>query len=74
MISMDLGSAITVREGVNFSLPCLMEETLWRHNNRVIFYVTGGQILKSSNINLEVAENGTHLIIQNAKPEHTGVR
>ena len=41
----------------------------------MILYVpgNGGEILKSSNVNIEVAENGTHLMIQNAKLEHDGV-
>ena len=66
-------STITVREGDNFSLPCDMEHTFWSHNNRRILIVTGGVIFKSINVSLEVAENGTHLLIQNAKLEHAGV-
>ena len=64
---------ITVRERNNVSLPCVMEQTVWSHNNRVILYVQGGEIFKSSKVNIEVAENGTHLIIQNAKLEDAGV-
>ena len=73
MVSMVLGSTITVREGDNFSLPCVMEETLWRHENVVILYITGGQIQPFQNVTLEVAQNGTHLLIQNAKPGYSGV-
>ena len=66
-----LGSRIVVKEGDNLSLPCAVEKTEWRHNNnsKVILYVpgTGGEILKSSNVTLEVSENGTHLMIQNVK-------
>ena len=68
-------STLYVKEGDNFSLPCVMEETVWRHNNRRILYVpgAGGEIFKSSNLTLEVAENGTHLMIQNAKLGESGV-
>ena len=69
-------SKISVKEGDSFSLPCVMEETVWRHNNRRILYVpgAGGEIFKSPNLTLEVAENGTHLMIQNAKLGEAGVR
>ena len=75
MVSMVLGSTtiVHVREGDNFSLPCVMEETLWRHDNVVILYITGGQIHPFQNVTLEVAQNGTHLLIQNAKPADSGV-
>ena len=74
MVSMVSGSTISVREGDNFSLPCLMEETLWKHNDEEILYVTGGgKIQYFANVDLEAAENGTHLIIQNVRPGDAGV-
>ena len=66
-------STITVREGDNISLTCDMEHTFWSHNNRRILIVAGREIFKSTNLNLEVAENGTHLLIQNAQPRDAGV-
>ena len=55
VVSMVLGSTITVREGDNFSLPCVMEETLWRHDNVAILYITGGEIYPFQNVTLEVS-------------------
>ena len=68
-------STMYVKEGHNVSLPCVMEETVWRHNNRRILYVPGAgeEIFKPPNLTLEVVENGTHLMIQNAKLGESGV-
>lgn len=64
-----------ISEGDNLSLPCELSETLWRHNNDEILYITAaGNILSSSNVDLEVAGNGTHLIINNIRPGDAGVR
>ena len=65
----------TITEGDTLSLPCEMTNTLWTHNNEEILYITtGGNIMFSSNVDLEVEQNGTHLIIKNVRPEDAGVR
>ena len=59
---------VCISEGVNLSLPCELSDTLWRHNDEEILYITpAGKILSSSNVDLEVAGNGTHLIINNIR-------
>ena len=65
---------VCIFEGDNLSLPCELNNTLWRLNNEEILYVIGGgKVLLFSNVDLEAAENGTHLIIQNVRPGDAGV-
>ena len=67
-------TAVWIVEGDNLSLPCDLKYTLWRHNNEEILYVIGGgKVLLFANVDLEAAENGTHLIIQNVRPGNAGV-
>ena len=67
-------TAVWIVEGDNLSLPCDLKYTLWRHNNEEILYVIGGgKVLLFSKVDLEAAENGTHLIIQNVRPGDAGV-
>ena len=65
---------VCISEGDNLSLSCELSDTLWRRNDEEILYITpAGKILSSSNVDLEVAGNGTHLIINNIRPGDAGV-